>query len=428
LHRQGQPSKAGAIYRQVLRDHPDHPDALHFSGLLAHQLGDDEAAIDRIRRALQLRPDYADAHKNLGNILLGLDRFAEAEQCYLRVIEIDVRDASAWSNLGVVLRYQRRLAEAIEAGETATRLAPDQQVSWYNLGNSYKVDRQRKEAIRWCGQAVRLDPRFEVAHDGLCQATLNLELRAPIGRMFMRKTIKAYEHWLACVPGSPVAAFMLQAVRGEKGLQRAPDEVIRNMFDQFAPNFEHRLAQLEYRVPQLAAEALEQRLGRPQALLEVLDGGCGTGLCAPMLRTYSSRLTGVDLSAGMLEQARKTGLYDQLVEAELTSFLEQQQDCFDLAVFADTLCYFGDLAPVTAAAAGALRPGGWLLFTVEHLAEVGSGPGFRLHPHGRYSHTRTYVESVLSDAGLSEVAMDEHVLRLELGREVAGLLVWARRP
>jgi Flp pilus assembly protein TadD len=78
LHRQGQRQKADRIYRQVLRAHPGHPDALHFSGLLAHQCGDDETAVLRIRKAIEARPDYADAFKNLGNIMLGLDRFAEA--------------------------------------------------------------------------------------------------------------------------------------------------------------------------------------------------------------------------------------------------------------------------------------------------------------------------------------------------------------
>ena len=35
---------------------------------------------------------------------------------------------------------------------------------------------------------------------------------------------------------------------------------------------------------------------------------------------------------------------------------------------ADTLVYFGDLEPVLAAAAGALRPNGLFVFTLEHAA------------------------------------------------------------
>jgi len=89
--------------------------------------------------------------------------------------------------------------------------------------------------------------------------------------------------------------------------------------------------------------------------LDVLDGDCGTGLCAPILKPYASRLTGVDLSAGMMVRAKKTKLYEELVESELTAYLTKHPAAFNLAVFSDTLCYFGDLEEVITATAGALR-------------------------------------------------------------------------
>ena len=134
------------------------------------------------------------------------------------------------------------------------------------------------------------------------------------------------------------------------------------MFNQSAANFERRLNNLEYKVPNLIEATLQRRLAKAEGDLRVLDAGCGTGLCAPFLRSYSCQLTGVDLSAGMLEKARSRKLYDELVEAELTSYLVQQIRAFDLIVFADTLCYFGDLTEIIAATAGALRPNGMLVF------------------------------------------------------------------
>jgi predicted TPR repeat methyltransferase len=157
----------------------------------------------------------------------------------------------------------------------------------------------------------------------------------------------------------------------------------------------------------------------------VLDGGCGTGLCAPALKPYAAKLTGVDLSSGMLALARKTGLYDELAEAELTSYLSANKQAFDLVLFADTLCYFGDLAGVITATAGALRAGGTAVFTVERAAGSGALPPYRLHPHGRYSHTETYVRSVLAAAGFSAIEAEQQILRLEIGRDVAGLMVAA---
>jgi len=422
LHREGQRAKAGRIYRRVLKSHPEHPDALHFSGLLAHQTGDNQAAISLIRRAIAAKPDYPDAIKNLGNILLGEDEHAEAERCYRRVIDLEPQDPTTYSNLGVACRYQRKFEQAIEAGTVATRMAPDKLVAWYNLGNSFKTAGRLKQAIKCYERAIRLDPKFSPAHDGLCRSTLMLEQGARFGRRKLTRTIRAYQHWLECDPDSAVALFMLAAVKGEKGLDRAPDEVVRKMFDQFAPDFERRLGQLEYRVPSLLADTLSRTL-EPGGRLEVLDGGCGTGLCAPVLKPYAARLTGVDLSSGMLDLARKTGLYDDLVEAEMTTYLAGKHRAFDLVVFGDTLCYFGDLTEVFSATAGAMRKGGTLVFSVEWAAGDSGLPPYRLHPHGRYSHTEGYVRSALTAAGLSGIHVEHSVLRLEIGRDVAGLLV-----
>lgn len=424
LHREGQRAQAGKIYRKVLKSHPDHPDALHFSGLLAHQLGDDKTALASIRRAIEVKPHYADAIKNLGNILLGEEEHAEAERCYRRVIELEPQDATAYSNLGVACRYQYKFEQAIEAGTIATRMTPDQLVAWYNLGNTHKIAHNFKQAIKCYQQAIRLNPKFSPAHDGLCRCTLALEQSARFGRRTLRKTIEAYQHWLDCEPDSAIALFMLGAVKGENRLDRAPDDVVRKMFDQFAPNFEHRLGQLEYRVPRLVADVLRGRL-EPAGTLAVLDGGCGTGLCAPALRPYAAKLTGVDLSSGMLALASKTGLYDELAEAELTSYLSANKQAFDLVIFADTLCYFGNLADVISATAGALRAGGTVLFTVERAAGSSETPPYRLHPHGRYSHTETYVRSVLTAAGFSAIETEHQTLRQEIGRDVAGLVVAA---
>jgi predicted TPR repeat methyltransferase len=89
--------------------------------------------------------------------------------------------------------------------------------------------------------------------------------------------------------------------------------------------------------------------------------------------------------------------------------------------------YFGPLADVVAAAAKALRPGGRLIFTVEESIDAGPGAGYLLGPHGRYSHTRQYVESVLAAADLgSDIVSAE--LRLEAGAPVPGLVVRATKP
>jgi predicted TPR repeat methyltransferase len=207
---------------------------------------------------------------------------------------------------------------------------------------------------------------------------------------------------------------------------RAPDELVRRLFDRMAASFDASLARLEYRAPSLVTGRVRAALGEPQGALDVLDAGCGTGLCAPMLRPYARRLVGVDLSARMLDRAAARAAYDALIEAELTDFMQRHPDTFDLVVSADTLVYFGALEAVAAAAAAALRPNAHLVFTVERSDEAEAPDGHRLHPHGRYSHTETYLRRVLGDAGLIDLVIDEVQLRKEAGRWVRGSLVAAR--
>jgi predicted TPR repeat methyltransferase len=153
--------------------------------------------------------------------------------------------------------------------------------------------------------------------------------------------------------------------------------------------------------------------------------GCGTGLCGPLIRGYARRLTGVDLSPGMLTQAREKQVYDELLQIELTAYLRSHRDSFDVIVSADTLVYFGALDNVIAAAAGALRSGGVLIFTLEHGTSA-SAPDYHLETHGRYTHARPYVEGLLEANGLTpEIGQAE--LRMESGVPVAGLVVRARK-
>jgi predicted TPR repeat methyltransferase len=151
--------------------------------------------------------------------------------------------------------------------------------------------------------------------------------------------------------------------------------------------------------------------------LSVLDAGCGTGLCAALLRPYARRLHGVDLSNTMLAEAKKKRHYDALSRCDLGSIGTYPAGPFDLIASSDVLVYFGDLAAVLANFASVLRPGGWLLLTVEEAAT-----GWSLAPSGRHKHSLSYLETALRKAGF---AKPKHVqtfdLRHEFGQPVRGL-------
>jgi predicted TPR repeat methyltransferase len=76
-----------------------------------------------------------------------------------------------------------------------------------------------------------------------------------------------------------------------------------------------------------------------------------------------------------------------------------------------------------AAAARALRPGSWLLFSVEQ----GDGRDFVLGKSGRYAHSVEYLQHLAGEAGLTVRAARETVLRQDFGQDVQGWLLALQR-
>jgi len=202
------------------------------------------------------------------------------------------------------------------------------------------------------------------------------------------------------------------------------DAEVKASFDAYAAEFDRHIRSLDYRGPELVAAVLARRLPRAGAQLDILDGGCGTGLSAALLRPYARRLTGVDLSPAMLDRARMTGLYDVLAEDELGGFLAAHPASFDVCVLVDVLIYFGDLRAIVACAARSLKADGLLAFTVEKSDR----PGSHMHSSGRYSQHADHVQAALTGAGCVAIEQIEADIRTESDAPVVGLIVSARAP
>jgi predicted TPR repeat methyltransferase len=408
---------ANLMYGQILEVDPTNPRALHYCGVLAHQLGRSSEAIELIQKSLSIVPDVADWHSNLGIVLQDSGHLDEAIAAYHRAIAIDPDHANAYSNLGVLLRAKGQPEDAERAYRTAIRLNPDHIDAYNNLGVLLYGVKRREEAVACFCKVITLKPKHPEARRLLALAHCTL------GEVDKAKRI--YEDWLAENPDDPVARHMLAACSGRDIPQRASDGYVQTSFDTFAASFESKLAKLSYRAPALVGAMLDDAGVPASQDLDVLDMGCGTGLCAPLIRRYARRLTGVDLSPGMLAQAKEKQVYDELVHIELTEYLGHHPASFDVIVSADTLVYFGALEGVLAAAARALRPGGLLIFTLEH-GVAASAPDYHLETHGRYTHARPYVERLLERNGLTP-DIGEAELRMESGVPVAGLVVRARK-
>jgi len=423
LHQQGKLDEAEKIYLQVLEVNPEHPDALHFYGVLSHQKGKNELAVELITKAIAFNPDYSDAYNNLGNVFKETGKLAEAEEAYQACLAIDSKNIDALSNLGAVLRENEKYPEALATLQQAVALAPNHSQAYHNLGNVFKKLHRLEEAITAYRKSIALlHSSDSKAHVSAVYKSLSRTLF--IERNFEKAAI-VLRQWLEFDPASPTARHMLSACTGEDVPERAADDYVEETFDKFAGSFDEILKKLDYRAPELVLSAVQAQLGNQEKQGIVLDAGCGTGLCGPLLREYASQMVGVDLSKGMVDKAKGREIYDELIVAELTGYMQKQESKFDLIVSADTLCYFGELGEVIQAASVALKDQGLFVFTVEKIVSADNEKLYQLNPHGRYSHAQDYVTNKLIEAGLQLLNISSETLRKEGGQAVVGMLVSA---
>lgn len=235
---------------------------------------------------------------------------------------------------------------------------------------------------------------------------------------------EAYRRALAEDPSDPGGVSVRLASMGlGEAPARAPDAYVATLFDQHAEVFDSILVdQLGYATPMDMRERLQALGLGPFA--RMLDLGCGTGLAAEALEDMTDHRVGVDLAEGMVDVAGEKELYDELYVAEVTKFLEEMDQSWDLITATDVLPYLGDIRPLFSAAARRTAPGGLLIFSTEALAE---GPDWAVGPHQRYAHKLTHIEAELARAGFAMIEATDIIVRHEEGQPIPGHLVIARR-
>jgi predicted TPR repeat methyltransferase len=380
LHRSGRLAEAEALYRRVLKVAPDHFDALHLLGVIEGQNGCFDAALALLRRAVAIQPGSAAAHNNLGNTCAGMQRYADALASFDRALALKPDNAKALRNRGTALRKLGRFDEALASIDGALAIEPGFTDAMVSRGELLQEMHRTTEAIA--------------------------SFRAALAGSKDRETVQ----------------YALASLGAEPMPPTAPVGYVRALFDEYATSFDtHLVETLKYRGPAQIAAALS-RTAMPSGQ-DIVDLGCGTGLCAPLLRPLARTLIGVDLSEAMLAQAHAGGHYDELIHADLVDWLGRQREQLDLAVAADVMIYVGDIVPVLRHLRGALRAGGRFAFSVESLA----GTHFALKPSRRYGHSVPYIEAAAAAHGFAVEARDAVVLREDVAGDVDGHVIVLRR-
>ena len=369
------------------------------------------------RKAIALQPIFPTAHLNLGNALRDQGRWPEAAQAYETSIAQDPQFAAARQALGhlaTTLFQSGNMEQAAGALARLAALGPNAPRVHYELGTALARLGRAEEGLAHLRRAIELAPDYGPAW---CNAALAMEDGHDIDGA-VRALAKARE----MLPGSRMVEFHLAALGGAAAPPICPEDYVVELFDSYADRFdEHLVARLNYRGPQLLFDAVMKAGTVPRP--DVIDLGCGTGLCGVLFRTVAGRLVGVDLSPKMIEKSRERGVYDELLQLQIVAALESRPSQFDVALAADVFIYAGDLRPVFAAAAKALHRNGLFAFTLETV-EAGD---FVLRPSRRYAQSLDYIRRLSSEFGFAEVSADPTIIRSGEGPAVEGAVVVLRR-
>jgi len=157
LHRAGRLAQAERLYREVLRENPDNPDALHLLGVVAMQVGKPEASVKLIADAIEAQPDIAAFHANLGRAWQSLGQTEKACNALQRALQLAPGAAEFRSALGVVLQNAGDLDAAIAQYHHVLRDDPGDHGTLYNLGTALKQAGDLEQAIQVLWQAHRID-------------------------------------------------------------------------------------------------------------------------------------------------------------------------------------------------------------------------------------------------------------------------------
>lgn len=196
-HQAGQYAKAEAMYRDVLAAEPDNFDALHLLGVLAHQVGRLDDALELLSKTVQKHKAHPSALISLGNTLTSLGRYNEASEHYRHALELEPNSAGTHYNLGNVLHFLDRNDEAVECYQKALAIKPDFIEVHNHLGNALRKLGRLEEAEASFRMALELNANAPVAYNNLGNVLMDL------GRLNEAET--SFRHALELKPDYCVA-------------------------------------------------------------------------------------------------------------------------------------------------------------------------------------------------------------------------------
>ena len=343
-----------------------------------------ETAVTRFLKLVNLPSYSGGAHFGLGDSYFGLGDYEKAEEAYRSGLAIKPDNADGLFGLAATLRVNELFEEAVTFYEQGFNIEPERYGAYWELAYAREMT----------GDKIGAEADY-------------------------RECLKHF-------PSHGMAKHLLSALLGHT-TDRAPNEYVRDLFDDYADTFERDLIEdLGYTVPQLIRQELELLIKpggskNDPRFSKVLDLGCGTGLVSTAIKDWVSWIDGVDLSEKMLALAVKNERYNNVFLQEITSFLSDKNKghpIYDLILSGDALVYFGDLSIIFKGVKQRLCEGGLFCFTLENLNKE----LFKICQTGRYAHNEAYISNLAIEFGFSVIVTRPIIPRTDASNDIEGRL------
>ena len=336
--------------------------------------GNLEEAIRSLHRVLALNPKHPEA------LILREEiesEFCQSEDYFRNQFRVRQGDASLHRAYANYLYRTNRFSESIGEYRAAISLEPGNAIAYFGLGRIHCALGRPEEAKHFFQEALVRRPDY-----------------------------------------IDVKYFLAGLTKGG-GFAEGKLEYVTRLFDSAADTFDAHLVQtLHYEIPEQIRTAFDKVVTPAVTGLDILDLGCGTGLSGLPFRSLARNLTGIDLSSGMLNQARLRGVYDQLLQGDVVEYLQDKVCAYDLVIAADLFIYIGGLGDVFRSVAGSLRKGGYFTFSVESF----EGIGYILQGSARYAHSSGYISELAARHGFKVLFQQDAFIRQDSVNAIGGII------
>ncbi|MBV9576632.1 MAG: tetratricopeptide repeat protein [Gammaproteobacteria bacterium] len=401
-----------AAYQNAIKLQADYADAYYNLGLAYAKSGKLSHAISAYEAVIALNAEHAGAQFQLASLLMRKNQYPAALK-YLLSIELrHPFHFETQSNIATCYLKLGNLQEAEKYYLKALTIVPQDEQILFNVGVLHMQQGHIDQAIHFYLQAVAHQPGSFAAHNNLAVAYL--------AKKDVSQALLHFRKAESIAPENEAIRHTINILAQQTHLSASPLAYVRALFDSYADHYDAHLREnLHYQVPELLYEMIKNKEDVENAQWDILDLGCGTGLCGNLFKQCARSLIGVDLSEKMLAEASQKNIYDELIQMDVMSFLSDKKNIYDLVIAGDVLVYFGDLLPFFSALTGILKKEGYFVFNVEQDENV---KDYRMTTAGRFVHSANYIKQLVQQNGLILLKHDEKILRLQDQMPVKGQL------